>query len=314
MSSATPLIHIGYQKTGSTWLQNQVFNQAALGLRQPFSIDFLKSALVLPAPFHFDAESCRSRFECELAREDCPTIPIISLERLSGQFYQNGWDAKEFADRLYRVFPEARILLVIREQRSMLASSYKHYLRSGGGVLSLEAFFNGVSDGERRPVFHPERYEYHCLIQYYQQLFGTEQVLVLPYEQLVQDARGYVQAILDYNHIQWADTALDTLTVERFFNRGLSATAASLKRKLNRLCVYDQTLNPAPLLPVHIDNRRIQWLVKGIDARLPEFLKTGPDRRLAERVSAFADQRYRHSNAITSELIGVDLGVYGYDL
>ena len=57
---------------------------------------------------------------------------MVSFPRLSGHPYSGGYDSRMIADRVAEVFPEARILIVIREQRSMIVSTYKQYVNAGG--------------------------------------------------------------------------------------------------------------------------------------------------------------------------------------
>ena len=60
--------------------------------------------------------------------------PVVSFERFSGNPFSGGYDSKEIADRLVQVFPDARVLVVVREQRSMIVSTYKQYVREGGAL------------------------------------------------------------------------------------------------------------------------------------------------------------------------------------
>jgi hypothetical protein len=89
--------------------------------------------LVRARPFDFDAATVRSEFEPMLAdAEREGLLPIVSFPRLSGHPYSGGYDSRPIADRIAQVFPEARILIVIREQRSTIVSTYKQYVHAGG--------------------------------------------------------------------------------------------------------------------------------------------------------------------------------------
>ena len=43
-----PLVHIGYHKTGTTWLQQHVFTNSALGFTSPVAITTMMERLVAP--------------------------------------------------------------------------------------------------------------------------------------------------------------------------------------------------------------------------------------------------------------------------
>ena len=78
---------------------------------------------------------------------------MICWGRLAGQAFSGGYDTKEIADRLKAVFPDGRIVVVVREQRSMIVSTYKQYLKAGG-PSGIEAFLQPGSDqGWRIPLF-----------------------------------------------------------------------------------------------------------------------------------------------------------------
>jgi len=49
-------------------------------------------------------------------------VPVLSAERLSGNPDSGGYDSVHVAEYLAATFPEARVLIVIREQADMLVS------------------------------------------------------------------------------------------------------------------------------------------------------------------------------------------------
>src|SRR5437764_1150862 len=116
-----PLIHIGYHKTGSTWLQQTIFRDARIGFathETPLPVD---EAFIAQNPFTVDADVARERFEGPVTEAaDRGLVYAISHERLSGDVGTGGVDSRMIADRLVSSFPAARVLIVVREQRSML--------------------------------------------------------------------------------------------------------------------------------------------------------------------------------------------------
>src|SRR5438094_721969 len=100
-----PLIHIGYHKTGSTWLQEQVFCDERFGFVStdgPLPID---EAFVALNPFTFSAEQARALFSGLLrSAADKALVPVISHERLSGDVGTGGVDSRMIADRLHETF------------------------------------------------------------------------------------------------------------------------------------------------------------------------------------------------------------------
>ncbi len=102
------------------------------------------------------------------------------------------------ADRIHSVFPKARILIGVREQKSMAMLTYREYILAGG-TLPLEVY---VGRGDEplgvMPIMHPDYLEYDRVIGYYQGLYGNENVLVMPMEMLKRDPAEYVRKLLEF--------------------------------------------------------------------------------------------------------------------
>src|SRR5215217_1431938 len=193
-----PLLHIGYHKTGTTWLQRQVFSNAEAGFSFVARPPALRSAFVVVDPFDFEPQIVRKNFEPKIwEAQEKDLVPVLSFERLSGSPYAGGYDSRPIADRLAAAFPDARIMLVIREQTRMLVSTYKQYIRKGGAA-SFRQYITMPTGAGRMPVFRFEFLEYHRLIGYYQRLFGPEDVLVLPYELLEGGPKAFLQRIGEF--------------------------------------------------------------------------------------------------------------------
>src|SRR5215204_551922 len=175
-----PLLHIGYHKTGTTWLQRHVFGDYGTGFSQLGGAQ----RLIAVDPFDFRPKRIRKQMERKMGQAQAQgLVPVLSSERLSGEPHFGGYDSELIADRLATVFPNAKVLVIVREQTSMFLSIYKEYIRRGGAA-SLRQYLATPRDGYWLPQFRFEFLEYHRLITRYQDLFGAESVMVLPYELL----------------------------------------------------------------------------------------------------------------------------------
>ena len=116
------------------------------------------------------------------------------------------------AERLRATFPEARILLVFREQRALIRSMYSQHI-TDGGVESLGRFLDTPEPRlGRKPSFNLAVYEFDRLIALYRQLFGPDQVLALPVELLedsLKHATGHLGAASDVVSAVHEDFRLD---------------------------------------------------------------------------------------------------------
>lgn len=146
-----PLIHIGYHKTGTTFLQRRFFDDGksgfALAVGPTRKTKVLNRNLININSFEFEPTVARRRLEPAIkAAQNRGLTPVLSYERLSGSPFAGGHDSKELADRLAAALPEARIFAVIREQTSMLLSLYKLYIRQGG-AMPLRHFVSSGGGG-----------------------------------------------------------------------------------------------------------------------------------------------------------------------
>lgn len=304
------LVHVGYHKTGTTWLQRFLFKNAAVGFANPFDeYRDIQGRLVHVNSLDFDANACRSFFKDGIERtHDAGLLPVVSAERLCGSIFFGGYDSKELADRLRAVLPEACVLIVIREQCRMILSSYKQYVRAGGACTLAHFLEPPRQGGTVAPGFRLEHFRYHRLVGHYQRLFGPRRVLVLPYEWFCAEPMEYVSRIAAFCDLHVADEALRLLPFGERENESLHGTSLALKRRLN-FFVRDR-LNPWALFGIQRKSDVLGCL-RGIGRCTPRL-----NGRLEERARSFIATRvgdyYRDSNHATMEITGWDLSRWGY--
>ena len=303
MRTEGPLLHIGYHKTGSSWLQKCVFENAKAGFSRVRGLK--KLSLVEANPFDFEARKVSKKIEPRIREAQARNlVPVLSRERLSGNPHSGGYDSKIIADRLAAVFPTARVLVVIREQISMLVSVYKQYIQIGGAA-TFQQYVTRPSVPPRIPLFRFDFFEYHRLISYYQDLFGATNVLVLPYELLRTQPEKFLEQIGEF---------LDVPAIHsdgRWQNVSASALTLSLKRHANRYVVLD-SVNPAPPFAVPGSNEILLRTCRRVDTKIPVALRDRYERRWREYAEREVGTRYAESNALTEKLTNLDLRAFGY--
>lgn len=307
MGSA-PLIHIGYHKTGTTWLQRQVFSEASFGFHQVWPPAVVEAAFVNVNPFAYDPADVRQTFSPVASEAEQQGLRfVISHERLSGQPLQGGLDAREIAERMHEAYPEAKVLIVIRRQDSMLLSVYKQITTRGLNRDNFEQFVaHRVIEGRGAPVISFLRY--HHLIGHYRKLFGAENVLVLAYEGL-SDPRKFMDQISSF-----ANTPAVADIPESKENVGLPTSSIAMLRYLNiaaRAVGIDRYL-VGPRAKPKMVNARLKVI-----RRLGGLAPSGSSKRIEERWRSIVGTSLRgafaESNSRTAELTGLDLGTLGYE-
>jgi hypothetical protein len=309
------LIHVGYPQAASTWLQQFLFRDREAGFRwlgkkregHPVR------QLVGAHPLDFDVHESRAQFEPLLEKaRTAALLPVVSYERFAGHPFGGGHDSKEIADRLAAVFPEGRVLIVIREQRSVIASMYKNYVRAGGSASLRQLLEPVVSKQARVPSFDFRYYEYDRLIRRYHALFGRDAVLVRAFEQFVDDPRTFVADILRFAGKPAGDEVIDRLRFEVRKNTAEAAIRISAQRHIHRLA-WRSELNQAPLLDSKLARAAARGAMRVAKTfPLPQGLIDRSELSLRRTVGEIVGDRYAASNRVTAELAGIDLARYGW--
>ncbi|MBI3672217.1 MAG: sulfotransferase [Rhizobiales bacterium] len=235
-------------------------------------------------------------------------VPVISNERLVGHALSAGIDRAAIARRLHAVFPEARVLLVIREQRAMLLSSYIQYL-GYGGWYGIDRFLAAPSD-LRAPTIDLRHWQYDRAIALYQEVFGADRVLVLPFEMFVRDNAAYVAAICRFMN---ATTPAD-LPAGRVENVSRPYVSSYCLRWLT--CI-NRSSSANAFFPQFLSAGAGKLLDRGVkhavDLLMPQAFERRLKRTLTEKIARRVEGLYAESNRRAALLSRLDLASYGYD-
>lgn len=321
LTDAEVLVHVGLPKTGTTWLQDHLFANARLGFWGPAQHEgtpkqqskafgrllYLDAQKRLMGEDDFDAAAIQN----QLSQVTVPDglVPVVSNERLSGHVLSNAFDRAMLARRIKDVFPRARIFLTIREQRSMILSSYFQYLKYGGW-RSLDGFLDPPCDG-RQPALRLDVWNYERLAQLYFSQFGRECVLILPYEMFVRDPAEYVGRICDFTGVERA--------------QGLPYATRSNPRRAHIASYYFRWLTcinrstsangyfPRPF-GRHVGKAIDRSVKVAVGAITPASWEQKLENDFKARIETVVADRYRAANWRLAALTGLDLEGYGYQV
>ena len=298
------ILHVGYHKTATTWLQRHLFDNRDAGLASPWTIREVIDGIVRPHPLEWDLRAARDAFGAGRRRVEAEGLTCaLSNEELAGNPHSGAFGCTIVAERLAALFPGARVLIVVRRQADLLVSVYKQYVVRGG-TLSPARYFRPPAEDFRVPRFRPAHFEFHRLIELYHGHFDPDRVLVLPFESMVEDRGAFVRRIASF--AGGRDPGPLPAEVVR---RSPSALAVTVQRRLNRTLLRDD-VNPAAPFRLH----RLPDRIRSIDRRLPAAATRGAEARLRAWVADFARGRYAASNRRTAELTGLPLDRHGYEL
>lgn len=243
MPDTPPLIHIGYHKTATTWMQTALF-QPVHGYRMLADHDEIFARVVQPHGLLFTPGPMQALIAERAADLPEGHVPVVSSEILSGHPFHGGQMSDDYARRLKAIAPDAKILISIRNQLKILPSVYMQYLLRGG-TLPPAAFFAGT-EVPGFFGFRPEHFEYDRLVALYQSLFGRANVHVLPQENLQSDMEAACTALAAFA----GNTAYAGLSEAAQKVRGASYPeyAVPVLRRVNHLRA--SPMNPYPAFPL----------------------------------------------------------------
>lgn len=172
------VVHIGFPKTGTKFLQKSVFPRLAHGTYAYIGTSAqLFEPLIHRDDTVFDAPDMRSRLA---AASNGYANVLFSYEPLTGEPLTGFVNRTMIANRLREIGFD-RIIVTIRNQFDILESAYKEYVRNGG----LSRFEDYVRfDGPTRRSLDPVYFDYFSIYRLYAELFGKANVLVLQYENI----------------------------------------------------------------------------------------------------------------------------------
>lgn len=211
------LIHIGYPKTATTWLQDIFFpnvkNFRFVNWREA-------NRLILNSDcFAFNPKNVKD----ELHIAGCNLL--ISSEFFSTAInsgFNYGYFSYGISHKLNRAFPDATIIIFIRRQQSLIPSAYQQYVKNGGTYSFKRWFYSGE-------VFNFEHLIYSRLIEHYINHFGEKQVKVFLFEDFRRNNRKFMEnfcqqfgMVVDWDKIDFNPT-----------NRGLRLLILPMLKVLN---------------------------------------------------------------------------------
>ena len=306
-----PLIHVGYPKAASSWLQSHFFVPGN-GFFQVLDPVTLQLLLIDPTPFSYTPEKAREWIQSQL--DAIPgsgdLIPVISAESLVGHAHCGGYNARLNADRLFELSPGGKILIVVREQLSEIRSLYKTFI-NWGMPHSIERILNPV-EPRLSPQFNLDFLRYDLLVGNYQQLYGKENVLVLPYEQFVRRPRLFLKKIYQFSGREGYEQQLKQLPIRSYVNKNQTM----LNLKIQRWKNYFFLSGPFNYSGMFVAGERghNKRMAGGKKNLFPPFMDNWFEKGFTDFTTRHCAGQFVESNRRLNQLTGLKLAQYGYQI
>ena len=229
-------IHIGYPKTGTSFLQFEVFPKIKEikywhvgGFPKN---DEKKMRKLLDKIRNINEILNIKQTKQEMEQLLDKTKPnLISFESLIGEIFDpNYHDMDIIADRLHAVFDNPKIILCIRNKDTMIRSLYSQYIKEGG-ILEKEDFI--------RKCCLDMRLNYDRYIKYLKSLFG--EICILRFEYFKKDVKQFVKDLCSFMNVETPEFE------NKRYNVSLNQKQLEMLRLINH--AFKTKLNPKGLPP-----------------------------------------------------------------
>ena len=282
------IAHVGYHRTGTNFLQEEVFPRLGPQIFRPSQSgqQFFADAEA------FDEAAARKFYLGEQERNGAGVPFLISHERLTGTAER---DDLSVPGKLHRLNPEMKIIVVVRSQFGMLRSLYHLHVKRGG----TERYADYV-----RRLVSARRCDYWVMVSRFVDCFGRERVLTLLYEDLASSPQDFLDELCAFigaaplpasDRVVNARSSDSALLVKRFMNEKLDAAGTPAAWK-------DSLMRAGQALALKVD-------------RLSRDLRGGPlgEIDVGSERQAIHDA-YAEGNGRLAALIGRPLGDRGYPI
>ena len=232
-------IHIGIQRTGSTFLQQEIFpkisdvNLINLHRHQGLKFKYLPRNHLQKILRNIELYE-KKRIEKELIPYiKSKKINLITNENIWWQLHENIKKREERIKKIKTVFPDAKIIFGIRRKEDLVISFYKKYVVRGG-IFTFREF--------KKNILNYDMLNYEPYINLLLKLFGEKNVHIYKFEIMKTDIHRHVKNICDFMNVESPN--FDNVVR----NVGYSHWQLKLSLLLNNL--YKTKANPKGFIPL----------------------------------------------------------------
>lgn len=190
-------LHLGYGRTATTWLQNNIFplvkGIAYLGKTEDSFPEWLLEWSYLD---RFLLEKKKG-----LIVKKLDDLSVLEKVLISSEAFTQTAGIVDQIERIKSVVDEAKIIIVLREPVSLVVSKYRRLVNAGFFNEGIEQYLDYSStpfDLVRRKRLYLHDYVFPLVIERLFSEFGQQNVLVIKYEYLVSDPCAFVSVVLRF--------------------------------------------------------------------------------------------------------------------
>ncbi len=281
-------IHIGMPRSASTFLQREVFpkleSHQFLGLEQSYYSHAFNKLQFADQSF-YNPEEVR-----EYVNQFTESKLLLSNESFVGQsVYFNHSNRTRTCLRLKEIFPQANIILILRNQIDLLTSMYNINLQGNesGTIDDFVWFPQEAGEGglwgagtsyfnTSRPVESPEGYNYSTLLDLYESNF--ENVHVLLFEEMVDAPQAFSEKLAVALGVD-QEQVFSLLESGEQMNQSVTEKQAAKLRRLNK---YQEVFDATSVLGRGVNKMKRKVIRSQKAGEKPQFSDEVRDKLVAQ--------------------------------
>lgn len=285
-----PIFHTGFHKTGTTFLQHAFWPNVVGYTYTRKDSSQIKDILLSPYSGYFSPDEAKQQIlDVCSGPFICSSEEFSSNPRLGGF---NGLARIESYKRIVKVFPEAKLVIMIREQKEMIKSLYVQYVKMGGTATIDQLLEPHNRLKSLNPGFSFEYYCYDKFIDEVLEYWPKEQVYLYNYDDLKANEKSFLNKLSND-----LDLAYELgLTDKEKSNVSMRYWTLMMLRILNR---FSADLVIEKYYHFHIPGffAASRKLMKFMDNNIPGNPKIQSEEILGADLCQYIDRFYERSNA-----------------
>jgi hypothetical protein len=300
------VLHIGFSKCASTYLR-------AIFRGHPDVHLVFKSGHFTPfLANRMDFAEYQRLFRAEPGVVNVESDEHLTLPGIHPTLGVRATNLDEFAavaDGIRAELPDVRLIMVVRNQCSLVVSRYSEYLITGG-ALGFEEFADELLGTKSGANLWFQNY-YRRIIAILEQRFPADRLLVLLQESMRENTAATVSRILQFMGLDDKAQTRDGLRSER---RSLSYRGMQILAGLNRLMVNRPSYGGGPpdtRVPLAVF-RNVVRAVRAADYYALSRVSSGPSVLMTEARARQILDHFREDNLALQDYFRRDLYKLGY--
>ena len=259
--------HIGYRKTATSWLQNEVFLKSKDLNYIAKSDDNYPEWLI---KLHYAVEIYYRKNKENIKTRLNSLIKKNKINLISSEAFTNTGVIAEQALRIKDVAPKAKIIITLRDPIECLKSHYRHDLKEKTAIYPFKDYVDFKRTpfyiGKRERYYIPDYY-YDEIIEFYSDLFGSSNVLVLKYEDLKKE--NEISKLENFLGVKLLD--LVTHASSKKVNQGIAKDSLKNVLELNIKLKLKSNFNNIDKINITteevVDNKTIENIIENVSGK-----------------------------------------------